>query len=76
MAKKLYYIGERVNPQLCRSYYVAYGQLGVRAANKIVKCSYGEVRLTSFETVAEFEAHIVELEAAGFSVYRRGGASC
>jgi hypothetical protein len=61
----------RRNPQLKKSYYVAYGQLTKKESSKKTECSYGEMWLTAFTSNEEYESRIVELELNGYSVSRR-----
>jgi len=65
---KLYYIGERGNPQLKKPYYKAYGQLSQRDAKRREKCAYGTMDLTGYNTEAEYNAQIEKLRTDGFSV--------
>ena len=54
--QKLFYIGERINPQFAKSYYIAYGQLTKKEALKKEDCIYGEIYLTGYNTKAEYNA--------------------
>ena len=71
MAAKKWYIGRRGNPQLPKPYFVAYGQLSVRAAEEKETCLYGSMSLTGYASKEEFESNIKELEASGYRVSRR-----
>ena len=70
MAKrtKLFYIGERVNPQFKKSYYVAYGQLSKTAAREKENCVYGSMYMTAYETESEYNEVIENLKTEGFRV--------
>lgn len=65
---KFYYIGERFNPQLSRSYFVAYGKLTKKEVKNIENCSYGSMYLTPYSTEAEYNAKIESLKSEGKSV--------
>jgi hypothetical protein len=69
--KQLFYIGERVNPQLKKSYYVAYGQLGKREARDKEDCAYGSMYINSYETEEEYGKEIIKLKENGFNVNMR-----
>lgn len=68
-SNKKFYIGERQNPQLSKSYYNAYGQLSKTEAKNKEKCSYGSMYLTSFDTEELYNNRINELKSQGFKVY-------
>lgn len=68
MKKQLYYIGERSNPQLTKSYYVGYGQLSKVKAESCEECSYGSMTLTGYKTKKEYEDKIKELKSENFTV--------
>ena len=40
--EKLFYIGERSNPQFAKSYFMAYGKLTKKEALKKENCAYGQ----------------------------------
>jgi len=63
-----YYIGERVNPQLSKPYYIRYGQLTKKAAKGKEQCGYGNVWLTPYLSESEYNDAIENLRTAGFSV--------
>ena len=67
-AQPLYYIGKRLNPQLPKPYFVAYGQLSKAAAKRKSNTLYGDMIMESFESGLSYAARIVELEAQGFAV--------
>lgn len=67
-SKKLYYLGKRLNPQLPKPYFMAYGQLSAAQAKKKTNCLYGAVVLECFESPIAYGARIVELEAQGFAI--------
>ena len=66
--QKLFYIGERSNPQLAKSYYIAYGKLTKKEALKKENCVYGEIYLTSYYTKEEYVAAKEKLYNDGFRV--------
>ena len=66
--QKLFYIGERSNPQLAKSYFMAYGQLTKKEALKKENCAYGEIYLTSYNTKEEYVAAKEKLYNDGFRV--------
>jgi hypothetical protein len=69
MAKK-YYLGERINPQLSKPYYKAYGQLSKKeAAKKEKDQTYGSMTLTAFETKVGYETAIRLRKEEGFNVH-------
>jgi hypothetical protein len=63
-----FYIGERSNPQFKKSYYVTYGQLTKKDAQKKEKCLYGSIFLTSYESEEDYNNAISKLKAEGFNV--------
>jgi hypothetical protein len=65
---KLYYIGERINPQLSKAYFNAYGQLTKKDASKKEECAYGSLSMISFNTKEEYEQKIEELKSQDFSI--------
>jgi len=65
MAAKKFYIGERVNPQLKNSYYIAYGQITKREAKDREDCHYGELWMAAYDTEAVYLKAITELQAKG-----------
>lgn len=69
--QKLFYIGERENPQLKKSYFVAYGQLTKKEVKQKEDCLYGSMSLTPYETKESYENKISELKEKGFSVNMR-----
>lgn len=71
MAAKLFYIGERLNPQLPKPYYNAYGQLTKKDADRKESCLYGSISLTGFSTKEDYENAIKKLESEGFRVNKR-----
>ena len=66
--QKLFYIGEKSNPQFSKSYYVAYGQLTKKEALKRENCAYGKMYLTSYNTKEEYVAAKEKLYNDGFRV--------
>ena len=66
--QKLFYIGEKSNPQLTKSYFMAYGQLTKKEALKRENCAYGEMYLTSYNTKEEYVAAKEKLYNDGFRV--------
>jgi hypothetical protein len=66
--KKLFYIGERQNPQFQKPYYVNYGFLSKTEANEKEKCSYGSMYLMSYETAEEAQLAINKLKDEGFRI--------
>ena len=66
--QKLFYIGERINPQFAKSYFIAYGQLTKKEALKKENCSYGGIYLTSYNTKDEYVAAKEKLYNDGFRV--------
>ena len=67
--KKLYYIGERSNPQFQKPYYVNYGFLSKAEAVRKEKCSYGSMHLTAYETVEEALIAFRKLKDEGFRIH-------
>lgn len=67
MAKQ-FYLGERTNPQLSKSYFVAYGQLTKKDAKSKGNCSYGGMYLTGFDDQEAYNAAIQAKKDAGFTV--------
>lgn len=65
---KLFYIGERKNPQLNKPYYISYGQLSKTAAKKMGGCIYGSINLTSFDNVVDYENEIIRIKSEGFRI--------
>lgn len=66
--KKKFWIGERINPQLKKPYYNAYGQLTKKDAKKKENTAYGSMYLTPYDLEAEYKAKIEELKHSGFKV--------
>ena len=64
-----FYIGERINPQLNKSYYNAYGQLSKSEVKKKEDCLYGSIILTPYDTEELYNDRINELREQGFNVY-------
>lgn len=54
--KKKYYIGERVNPQLNKPYYNAYGQLTKKEVAIKEDVVYGRMSLSPYDSISEYEA--------------------
>lgn len=69
MAKMSFYLGERFNPQLKKSYYRRYGQLTKKEARARENTPYGSMTLKPFATEAEYQAEIDRLQKEGYSVY-------
>jgi hypothetical protein len=67
--KKLYYIGERSNPQFSKSYYVNYGFLSKAEATRKEKCSYGSMHLDAYETAEDAQLAINKLKDEGFRIH-------
>jgi hypothetical protein len=61
-----YYIGERSNPQLEKSYYIAYGQLTKKEAAKKQMSLYGSLYLTSYDNLSSFEEAKSKIIESGF----------
>jgi hypothetical protein len=68
MTSKLFYIGERSNPQLSKPYYRSYGQLTKTEAKKKEDCNYGSMYLTSYENETDYNDAINKLIEDGFRV--------
>ena len=66
--QKLFYIGEKRNPQFSRTYYVAYGELTKKEASKKENCAYGTMYLTAYNTKEEYVAATEKLYNDGFRV--------
>lgn len=66
--KKLFYIGQRINPQFSKPYYNSYGQLTKTEAKKKEDCLYGSIILTSFDNVVDYENDIIRIKSEGFKV--------
>ena len=67
--KRLYYIGERHNPQFPKPYYKMYGQLYKKEVKAKENCLYGSMRLTGYATEEEYLDAIKQLREAGYSVH-------
>jgi hypothetical protein len=65
---KLFYIGERINPQLSKPYFNAYGQITKKRAEKIENPLYGSIILTAYNTKEEYVAAKEKLYNDGFRV--------
>ena len=65
---KLFYIGERSNPQSAKSYYKAFGQLFKKEASAKENCAYGGMYLTSYNTEEEYTAALEKLTNDGFTI--------
>ena len=65
---KLFYIGERLNPQLSKPYYKAYGQLSKADAKRKENCSYGSMWLTAYETEEQYTAVLEHIKKSGYSI--------
>lgn len=65
---KLFYIGERINPQLSKSYYNAYGLLSKSESLRKKDCAYGSMHLTAYNTKEEYLNAIEKLKNDGFKV--------
>lgn len=70
MTKTLnYYIGERINPQLPKPYYMALGLLTKKNANKYSKeCLYGSISITEYQNKIDYDDAIAKLKENGFRV--------
>jgi hypothetical protein len=64
MAKKSYWIKQRMNPQLGKIYYVACGQLTVKEAKARTETLYGSNVMIRYKTEVEYKA---ALDAMGIS---------
>jgi|LakMenE01Jun11ns_1017448.scaffolds.fasta_scaffold9858439_2 hypothetical protein len=67
--KKLYYIGERSNPQFQKPYYVNYGFLSKAEATRKEKCIYGSMHLDAYETAEDAQLAINKLKDDGFRIH-------
>ena len=67
--KNLFYIGERHNPQFKKPYYKLYSQPSKKDAKSKENCAYGSMYLTSYNTVEEYNATIVNLRDSGYSIH-------
>jgi hypothetical protein len=67
--KKLYYIGERYNPQFKTPYYVAFGKLTKTEAKRNEQCLYGEMYLNSYEDEQSYNDKLTELKNKKLTVY-------
>lgn len=56
-----YYIKERHNPQFKKPYYIAYGKLSKKEANKIEDSLYGCNIILSFSTKKEYKEKCKQL---------------
>jgi hypothetical protein len=65
---KKFYIGERINPQLKKSYYICYGRLTKKDAIKKENCVYGSMILTSYENENLYNEAIKILKDKGFRI--------
>ena len=65
---KLFYIGERINPQFKKSYFNAYGRMSKAAARRKEDCLYGSIITTGYNTEKEYLEKIESLKKDGFSV--------
>jgi hypothetical protein len=65
---KKFYIGERINPQLNKSYYRAYGQLTKLEAKRKENPIYGSMIITSYNTEEEYNKELDKLRNEGFSI--------
>jgi len=69
MKKLKFYIGERHNIQLKKTYYKIYGQLTKKEAENKSNPLYGYMYLTSYETEIEYNQAISHLKEKGYKVY-------
>ena len=67
--KKLYYIGERNNPQFKKPYYIAYGQLTKKDVKRKEKCMYGDLCITGFVNKEDYDNTLLSLKQKGFSIH-------
>lgn len=67
-AKGLFYIGERQNPQLKKSYFIAYGILSKKEARKKEDTAYGSIWMTAYNDKESYNDAIEKLRADGFTV--------
>jgi hypothetical protein len=65
---KLFCIGERVNPQLKKSYYNAYGKLTKKQIKEKENCVYGSMYITVYDTKEAYENAKQRLVNDGFKV--------
>jgi len=65
---KKFYLGQRVNPQLSKPYFNAYGKLTIAEMKQRSKCSYGSIYMESFETEAEYLSKIESLRNEGYNI--------
>ena len=63
-----FYIKERRNPQLKKSYYVAEGKLSKKDASKKEDSVYGENYMLSYDTEKEYLDAIDTLKKTGVNV--------
>jgi hypothetical protein len=61
MAKKAYWIKQRTNPQLGKTYYVACGQLTAKEAQAKANTLYGSNVMIKYNTEAEYNAALGQL---------------
>jgi hypothetical protein len=66
--QRKFYLKVRHNPQFKKPYYVRYGQISKAAAKRREKPLYGEVVMLPFDTEAEYEARIAQLQSEGFNI--------
>jgi hypothetical protein len=66
---KLFYIGERSNPQLRKPYYKAYGQLSKADAKRKENCLYGSMWLTAYETEEQYLAALEQIKESGKTIH-------
>ena len=69
MKAKLFYIGERRNPQFKKPYYTPLGQLTKRQAKDKEDCLYGSNFMLPFETEVEYNNAIEKFKTDGFNVH-------
>ena len=67
--ERSYWIKERRNPQLDKPYYVACGQLGMKAAKKKEKSLYGYNIMWEYKTLEQYNQAIDSFKAAGYVVH-------
>ena len=63
-----FYIGERSNPQLKKPYFVAYGELTKKDAEKKENPLYGSMVLTSYDSEEVYDSAISMLIFDGYNV--------
>ncbi len=68
---KLFYIGERFNPQFKKPYFVAYGILSKTAVKEKESSVYGSMSLTPYETEELYNQKIEQLKDEGYNVHVR-----